>query len=127
MNNLNYNIIENSNDNDFDINQLLDKINDIPDTTNFDTTNFDTTNDNYIALELYYSTNYTVKLLKQILDYYNINQTKLLKDEMIQLLVLFENDKNNFEIVNKRKRLWNNINELKQDDYFKKFIIFTPF
>ena len=105
MNNLNYNIIENRNHNDFDINELLDKINDIPDTTNFDTTN-----DNYIALELYYYTNYTVKLLKQILDYYNINQTKLLKDEMIQLLVLFENDKNNFEIVNKRKRLWNNIN-----------------
>lgn len=122
MNNLNYNIIENRNHNDFDINELLDKINDIPDTTNFDTTN-----DNYIALELYYSTNYTVKLLKQILDYYNINQTKLLKDEMIQLLVLFENDKNNFEIVNKRKRLWNNINELKKDDYLKKFIIFTPF
>ena len=78
-----------------------------------------------MALEIDYSTNYTVKSLSQILDYYELNYRKLKKDEIIQMLVLFENDPLNCELVERRRGLWDNIAELKEDKYFKKFIIFT--
>lgn len=71
-----------------------------------------------------YMNNYNVKSLTNILGYYNINKNKLVKDEMVQLIILFENEPTNKNIVYQRKRLWNNIIELKNNDYFKKFILF---
>ncbi len=79
-----------------------------------------------IELELDYSTNYTVKSLGQIMDYYELSYRKLKKDEIIQILVLFENDPLNWELVERRRHFWDNIAELKEDKYFKKFIVFTP-
>ena len=81
--------------------------------------------DKAIALELEYSTNYTVKQLSQILDYYEISKRKLRKDEMVQILVMFETDPHNSSIVSRRKRLWANIQELREDSYFAKFIVFN--
>jgi len=69
--------------------------------------------------------NYSVKNLLQILNYYGINKNKLLKEEIIQLLIIFELDPNNKALVLKRMRLWQNIAELNEDQYFKKFIMFT--
>ena len=71
-----------------------------------------------------YMNNYNVKSLTNILGYYNINKNKLVKDEMVQLIILFENEPSNKPIVYQRKRLWKNILELKNNDYFKKFILF---
>jgi len=73
---------------------------------------------------LEYMNNYNVKGLTNILGYYNINKNKLVKDEMVQLIILFENEPSNKNIVYQRKRLWKNILELKNNDYFKKFILF---
>lgn len=73
---------------------------------------------------LEYMNNYNVKSLTNILGYYNINKNKLVKDEMVQLIILFENEPTNKNIVYQRKRLWKNILELKNNDYFKKFILF---
>jgi hypothetical protein len=73
---------------------------------------------------LEYMNNYNVKSLTNILGYYNINKNKLVKDEMVQLIILFENEPTNKNIVYQRKRLWKNIIELKNNDYFKKFILF---
>ena len=73
---------------------------------------------------LEYMTNYNVKSLTNILGYYNINKNKLVKDEMVQLIILFENEPTNKNIVYQRKRLWKNILELKNNEYFKKFILF---
>lgn len=73
---------------------------------------------------LEYMNNYNVKDLVNILGYYNINKNKLVKDEMVQLIILFENEPNNKNIVYQRKRLWKNILELKNNEYFKKFILF---
>ena len=73
---------------------------------------------------LEYMNNYTVKNLTNILGYYNINKNKLVKDEMVQLIILFENEPTNKNIVDQRKRLWKNILELKNNEYFKKFILF---
>jgi len=80
--------------------------------------------DNHVALELDYSTNYTVKTLGQILDFYEITKRKLRKDEMIQIIVMFELDPINIGIVENRKRLWENLNELKEHAFFSKFILF---
>ena len=81
--------------------------------------------DKAMALELEYSTNYTVKQLSQILDYYEISKRKLRKDEMVQILVMFETDAQNASLVSRRKRLWANAQELREDPYFAKFIVFN--
>lgn len=87
---------------------------------------------NYSVEELYtLYMSYSVKSLTQVLEYYNIhkyninNKKKLVKDEIVQILVLFETDKCNKDLVKKRRRLWDNINELQNEPFFKKFIMFT--
>ena len=87
-------------------------------------------------VELYYKTNFNVKQITQILTYYGIQKSirnsngtsnskgKMTKDEMIQVLLFFESDPLNRERVQKRIRLWKNIQELKADSYFSKFILF---
>jgi hypothetical protein len=77
------------------------------------------------ALEIEYNTNYTVKSLGQIFDYYDISKRKLRKDEMVQMLIMFEEDPENIEIVEKRKRMWSYVKELKEDEYFTKYILFS--
>jgi hypothetical protein len=67
----------------------------------------------------------SVKSLLQIMNYYNIQRKRLLKEEIIILLINFELDFTNQEIVLKRIRLWENITELSADNYFKSFITFT--
>jgi len=75
-----------------------------------------------------YQINYTVKQLLQICDYYGIAKelrtNKCNKDEIINILVHFENDYNNSEIVFKRQTMWLYINELKNDSHMKKYIFF---
>ena len=98
----------------------------------------DISTDSIIALELDYSTNYNIKRaqtvytavknikqLGQILDYYKINKRKMKKDEQIQAIIFYESDIENIHIVENRKRLWENIEELKSDPYFSKFILFN--
>jgi hypothetical protein len=67
---------------------------------------------------------YSVKSLLQIMNYYNIQKKRLLKEEIILLLINFELDLMNQDIVLRRVRLWENIVELSQDNYFKSFITF---
>jgi hypothetical protein len=80
--------------------------------------------DKAYILENDYLNNYTVKSLGQIMDYYELNKKNLKKDEIIQILVIFESDPQNEPLVEKRLRLWENIKELKKDKYFSKYIIF---
>ena len=123
--NMIYKIKENSTDNkEIDLESLLAEVNEKHKI--LETKNNHMESDIYIALELNYETNYSVKQLGQILDYYGISKKKLKKDELIQAILLFEQDDNNIFIVETRKRLWENIQELKQDKYFSKFIIFNP-
>tara|TARA_B100001059_G_C17728575_1_gene524883 strand:- start:300 stop:665 length:366 start_codon:yes stop_codon:yes gene_type:complete len=75
------------------------------------------------AVQLDYSTNYTVKQLGNILDYYEISRRKMRKEEMVEMIVLYENEEDNMMQVEQRKRLWKNFEELKQDKYFSKFLI----
>ena len=72
----------------------------------------------------FYNKNFTLKELIQILQYYGINKSKMVKDEIIQVLLFYETDTNNIEKVKRRMRLWENIKELKSDTYFSKYILF---
>ena len=82
---------------------------------------------NYITseeLESYYKNSCTVRDLQQILQYYGIPKKNMVKDEMLQCLLLYEMERENREIVLRRVRLWRNIRELKADAYFAKYISF---
>ena len=80
---------------------------------------------NIYDLETYYKSTYNVKSLQQIVQYYNIPKKNMIKDEMIQRLVFFEMEPENRNLVINRMRLWQNINELKKDTFFSKYINFT--
>jgi hypothetical protein len=80
--------------------------------------------DDIEALKLYYNEKYTIKGLLQILQYYGLSKGKMVKDEMLQVLLFFETDQQNKDIVERRMRLWSNIQELKRDVYFSKYILF---
>ena len=74
-------------------------------------------------MNVYYQSNYNVKELNHILYYYGINKSKMVKDEMIQVLLFFETDPENLDKVMHRRRLWQNITELKTDAYLGKYIL----
>ena len=77
---------------------------------------------------IHYHENFTNKELLVICDYYGIakelKSNKCKKDIIVQVLVDFETNLNNYEIVSKRKNLWFYINELKNDKFMKKYILF---
>jgi len=85
---------------------------------------FDDTNDNLMSQHIDYFENYTLKELHHISNYYNIPKKKLKKDELIELIIQFENNNDNLLIVYNRKRFWHYLQELKTDSYFGKFIGF---
>ena len=74
-----------------------------------------------------YAENYTVKELILICDYYGfskeIKATKLGKDLLIHCLVEYELDPVNAVNVEKRRNMWFFINELKNDKFMKKFVL----
>ena len=75
-----------------------------------------------------YIENYTVKQLMQVCEYYNISKEvksfKYKKQGIINYLLIFENNIENFDVVMKRKQFWYFITELKNDKFMKKFILF---
>jgi len=81
--------------------------------------------DNLMAQHIDYFENYSIKLLHHIANYYNISKRKLNKEELIATIIQYENNPENALIVYNRKRLWHFLNELKNDSYFGKFVIFN--
>ena len=78
------------------------------------------------ALSLYKE--HTIKDLLKICNYYgiekNIKVLKSKKQQIIHALIYFESLPDNFEIVQKRYRMWACITELLNDSKMKKYIIF---
>jgi hypothetical protein len=76
-----------------------------------------------------YHENYNVKDLLLICEYYGIakelktKKNKCNKDIIIHYLVEFESEPNNNDIVFKRKNMWFYINELKNDKFMKKYVL----
>jgi hypothetical protein len=85
---------------------------------------FDDTTDNLMSQHIDYFENYNLKQLHHILNYYNIPKRRLKKDELIELIIQFENNSDNSLIVYNRKRFWHYLQELITDSYFGKFIDF---
>lgn len=81
--------------------------------------------DGYIALELDYNENYNKKELEKIADYYSISKRKKRKADLVQDIVLFELDPTNSDITNRRKTLWFYLQEIMNDNYLSKFLIFN--
>jgi len=74
-----------------------------------------------------YNENFTVKELLLICEYYGISKelksNKCNKEVIINFLVDFESNCMNTQIVLKRQRMWMYINELKNDKFMKKYVL----
>lgn len=98
---------------------LLDEINN----------DFDFVSNQEINQAMYneYKINYTVKELLLICDYYGIakemKNNKYNKDEIINVLVHFENDPINNDIFMRRQSMWYYIDKLKNDKFMKKYVL----
>jgi hypothetical protein len=98
---------------------------------NFDINNFlldDTVNEDLrLSTIINYNEIYTVKELLLICDYYGfskeIKANKLGKELLIQCLVDYELDIDNAVTVEKRKKMWFYMNELKNDKFMKKYVL----
>ena len=97
------------------VNKKLKKINKTINDNSFDM---------LLKMQLFYDESYTKKQLETIAHYYSISTRKKRKIDIIQDIILFENDPTNHEITNKRKLMWFYLNELNNDRFLKKYIIF---
>jgi hypothetical protein len=74
-----------------------------------------------------YNENFTVRQLLIICEYYgfakDVKTNKYNKEQIINFLVSFESDPKNSDIVFKRQNMWFYMNELKNDKFMKKFIL----
>ena len=103
--------------NELELNELLN-----------DVYKHDFTNDDLIIPQIInYSENYTVKELLLICDYYGaakeLKSNKCNKNEIIQFLVIYESNPINTDIVFKRQNMWFYINEIKNDKFMKKYVL----
>ena len=89
--------------------------------------NTDLNDDLIVPHMINYNENYNVKELLLICEYYgfakDLKNNKLNKEQIIDFLVSFETNENNSEIVFKRQNMWFYMNELKNDKFMKKFVL----
>ena len=118
-------VINDKNENDAnnveetDLDNFLDSYNEI----------YNENHDAYISQKLDYQMNYVVKELLFICDYYGISKqlkaAKCNKEDIITVLVNFEMNQINSEIVMRRKKAWFCLGQLKNDKFFKKYILWS--
>ena len=84
-------------------------------------------NDNKMSKIIHYSENFTLKELYLICEYYgfvrDLKSNKCNKEVIINILVDYELNPDNLSIVTKRENLWLYINELKNDKFMKKYVL----
>ena len=119
--NITYDIIETQKNDNYDINHNNNNISNSVE--NGDKLLYN--QDEILALVTNYNLNYSVSYLNNILDFYNIKKKKknMKKQDIIDTIVNFETNLNNKDIVSNRIRLFENFIELKNNDFFNKFII----
>lgn len=80
--------------------------------------------DYMLASTMNYQENFTVKMLKNIAQYYGFKpSSKTKKQELIDFIVEFEQNELHCEIVSRRCTLWSYMDELLEDRFMRKFII----
>jgi len=108
--------IEKDTENNFNIDEIMMEID-----------NTEINNDLYIPQMINYHENYTLKGLLLICEYYGfakeLKNNKCNKTQIIDFLVSFETDNNNTDIVCKRQNMWFYIDQLKNDKFMKKFVL----
>lgn len=108
--------IEKTEQNEFNIDELMAEIE-----------NTELHNELSFPQMINYNENYTVKELLLICEYYgfakDLKNNKCNKEQIIDFLVSFESDISNSDIVFKRQNMWFYINELKNDKFMKKFVL----
>jgi hypothetical protein len=117
---------ENKNQNELNINEISININKI---LNLEyEQKIKSNNDLYVEF-IHYELNYTIKQLLLICDYYGIakdlKNNKCNKVDILSTLIIYENNVENAEKVNKRKTLWHYMSELKNDKFMKKFLLWN--
>jgi hypothetical protein len=114
--------LDKSND-EFNLNKLME------DFENISLKNVGIESDQLYTDMLNYDMNYTVKQLLLVCEYYGITKeikvNKMKKNEIIEQIIIFENNNDNYDAVIRRKELWYYINELKEDKMMKRFIIWS--
>jgi hypothetical protein len=114
--------VENEN-NDFNIEELMNKL----ENTNLNQDNILLNNEFIIQQMINYNETYNIQELLIICDYYGLAKSlkynKCNKEQIIKSLVIFELNPKNNVIVNKRQNMWVYINELKNDKFMKKYVL----
>ena len=124
-----FNFMDNDTDSDIDLDLNVDLNTTIMNDDINDNINDNTiiNMDNVYPEIINYKINFTVKQLMQICEYYgiskNMKSAKANKEDIINNIVLFENNPDNYSIVIKRKLMWYYIEELKSDKFMKKFVL----
>ncbi len=122
--NITYDIIESKENNISDIDNHNSDHHSNDDHSN-DIGNIMYNQDEILALITNYNINYSVSYLNNIMEFYNIKKKKknMKKQDIIDIIVDFETNLSNKNIVSKRIKLFSNFIELKNNDFFNKFII----
>jgi hypothetical protein len=123
---------ENTNDNEEQLLDLMNKINeDINEDINMDSTQneYFLDNDYYLNNDELFYEEHTVKDLLKICNYYGIDKdiksSKCKKQDIISTIIYFESMPENFEIVEKRNKMWMYMTEILNDVKMKKYIIWS--
>ena len=94
-----------------------------------DTVNTSYNNDLNNSYNEYYHEKYTIPQLLRICEYYGflkyVKSAKYKKNEIIDTILSFELNDQNSEIVMKRQQLWTIVEELSNDKFMKKYIIWN--
>jgi len=81
----------------------------------------------YGNIELYYNNEYNIKELLKICQYYGIDKdirtSKCKKQDIVSTIVFFESLPENFDLVQRRNKLWAYMTELSNDPKMKKYIL----
>ncbi len=76
--------------------------------------------------ELYYEQEYTVKDLMKICQYYGINKNvkaaKCKKCDVISTIIYYESCAENYEVVQRRHKLWSYMTELFEDPKMREYV-----
>ena len=77
-------------------------------------------------IEFYYNEEYKLKDLMKICQYYGMTKglKNLKKQDIISSIIYFENIPENYEIVEKRHKMWAYMTELLEDPKMKGYLLF---
>ena len=119
--------LENNLDYNLEIDNLSDLLNEINNHDFVNQMNNLSYDEMFEAMCYEYKINYTVKELLLICDYYGIakemKSNKYNKEEIISVLVQFENNPINNDIFMRRQSMWYYIDKLKNDKFMKKYVL----